>query len=80
MRLHRTPSTLPALLTVIVASLTSFPAHDLGADTGRAPRVLKAEKCSGAGSGIRTGHSREIRSLVLPFAAPLLSPNHLAAA
>jgi len=78
MRLHRTPNTLPALLTAIVASLTSFPAHDLGADTGPAHRVLQAEQFSGAGGGIRSFHSRQIRSPLLPFAASLLSHNYLA--
>lgn len=80
MRLHPTPNTLPALLTVIVASHTSFPAHDLGIDTGRAHRVLQTEKFSGAGGGIRIFHSREIHGLLLPFAASLLSHNYLAAA
>ncbi len=80
MRLHRTPTTLPALVTVIVAPLTSFPAHDLDANTGRAHRVLQAEKLSGAGWGIRTVHSPEIRSLLLLFAVPILSHNHWVAA
>ena len=80
MRLYRTPNALPALSTVIVASLTSFSAHDLGADTSPASRTLQAEKSSGAGGGICSFHSREIRSLPLPFAARILSHNHLAAA
>lgn len=42
--------------------------------------VPLAEKCSGAGGGIRRLRSREIRSLLLPFAAPLLSHNYLAPA
>jgi hypothetical protein len=62
MLLYRKHNPPPALQTVIVASLTSFPAHDLGADTGRGHRVLPTEKSSGA-----------IRSLQLPFATvPLL--------
>lgn len=79
MRLHWTPSTRPGLLAVIGESLTPFPGHDLGDTTRRAPLTPLAEKCSGAGGGIRTFHSREIRSLLLPFAAPLLSHNHMAA-
>ena len=72
MLLHRTHNPPPALETVEVASLTSFPAHDLDAGTGWAYRVLAAEKSGWVGRGIRTCHFGEIRSPHLPFAtAPL---------
>jgi hypothetical protein len=62
MLLHRTHNPPPALETVEVASLTSFPAHNLGAGTGPACRVLAAEPSGWA-----------IRSPQLPFAiAPLV--------
>jgi hypothetical protein len=80
MRFHRTSNTLPAHLTVTLASHSSFPAHDLAAETGPAQRVLQAENFSGGGSGTRSFPSREVRGLLLPFAVPLLSHNHLAAA
>jgi len=80
MRLHRTPNTLPALLTVIVVSLTSFPALDLAAGSGSASRVSPAERSNGASNGSRTSRFPEVRSLHLPFAVPLFSDSHLAAA
>ena len=80
MQLHRTANTRPALFTVILASPTFFSAHDLGAGTGPVRRLPQAEKLGGASGGIPVFCSHEIRSLLLPFAAPLLSHNHLAAA
>ena len=70
---HRTTKTLPALLTVIVACHTSFPAHDLGAGFRPAHRVSPAVPSTDAGKNIGTFRIPEVRSLHLPFAtAPLL--------
>ncbi len=79
MLLYRTHNPPPALQTVIAATPTSFPAHDLGADTGPAHRVLPAEKSSWGGRGIRSFHLPEILSLQLPFATAPLFHSMLAA-
>ena len=68
MLLHRTDDAPPALETVEVASLTSFPAHDLGAGKGWAHRLLLAEPSGWVATGIRSFHLPEIRSRHLPFA------------
>jgi hypothetical protein len=80
MRFQRTLNTPAALTAVIAVSFTSFPGHDLGTETRQAHRVLRAESFGGAGRGIPTFQLGELRSPLLPFAAPLLSHNHLAAA
>ena len=64
-RIHNPP---PAFQPVVVATLTSFLAHDLGAGEGRAHRALPAEQSSWA-----------IRSRHLPFATALVFPSILAA-
>jgi hypothetical protein len=72
MLLHWTPDLLPALLTVILASLTSFLAHDLRRRAGQAHRVRHAGKSSRAEWGSRTLDCRKTCSSQLPFAsAPL---------
>ena len=78
MRFHWTLNTPAALTAVIAASVTSFPAHDLGTDTRQAHRVVPAERFGGAGRDMPTFQLGELRSPLLPFAAPLLSHNHLA--
>ena len=79
MLLHRTHKTPSALNTVIVATPTSFPVHDLGADIGRARRGFWAEEPKLAPGAIPGGHRRGIRTPELPFAAPLLFHPSLAA-
>jgi hypothetical protein len=80
MLLHWTQNPSPALHFVLVARLTSFPAHNLAPDTGRAPPLLPAEKSSWAGTALGASHSREIGAPGWPFAASLPFHNCLAAA
>ena len=68
MLLHPTHNPPPALQPVMVATLTSFLAHDLGASKGLAHRASPAEQSNWA-----------IRSRQLPFATALVFPNILAA-
>jgi hypothetical protein len=79
MHLHRTQNSLPALDSVEVRSLSSFPAYNLATHTNANPQAREAEETWGAATVLRRSHAPEIRGLPLPFAAPLLSHTDLAA-
>jgi len=68
MLLHRSHNPPPTLQPVTVATLTSFPAHDLDAGKGWAHRASPAEQFGWA-----------IRSVPLPFATAPLFHSILAA-
>jgi len=80
MHLHPTQNPLPAYQPVEVWVLTSFPAHDLEGVSHEPPPVPPARESSGSAAAIYSFHSREIRGLLLPFAARILLYAHLAAA
>lgn len=78
MPLHRTQNAPPALQTVRVPHLTSFPAHSLADGDGVAHVGLPAEPSKLANGGISTSSLREIRTPELPIAAPIPLENRLA--
>lgn len=80
MHLHRIQNPLPALEAVEVGSLSSFPAFSLGAPGWVNHQLREAAGACRSATALRRSHSREIRGLPLPFAAPLPPHTHPAIA